>query len=120
MRKERGWHAAKLDVRGKIIVAREFGIKYRKYISFILTYSKGKYIIEHPSYEFISTVSHFSSVQKDKRLSLNKTYLASVIRTLKSAGVWPLILNQSFLRVNRNNPRSNKGKVKRELTNLLS
>jgi len=120
MRKEKGWHAIKSESRGKIILAKQFGIKSPKQITLILTYSKGKYLLEHPNYEYMNRISHFKSVKKEIRLSLNKTYLSSIIRALKRAGVWPLILNQNFLRVNDNNRKSNKGKVGRELARLLS
>ena len=119
VRKEKGWHAIKSEF-GKIILARQFGVKSPKMITLILGYSKGKYTLEHPNYEYMNRISHFKSVQKEIRLSLNKTYLSSIIKTLKRAGVWPLILNQNFLRVNTNNRKSNKGKVKRELARLLA
>jgi hypothetical protein len=120
MRKEKGWHAIMSETRDKIILARQFGIKSKKYITLVLTHSKGNYILEHPNYEFVNRVAHFKSVQKDIRLSLNKTYLGSIIHALKRAGVWPYIMNKSFLRVNTENTKSDKGKVRRELAGLLS
>ncbi len=120
MRRQPGWHAVNSEIRGQVIIAKQFGVKYPKYISFILTYTKGKYMLRHPSYESVNRVAHFRSVQKEVRLSLNKTYLGNVIRSLKHAGVWSLILNQNFLKVNDNNKKSNKGKVERELASLLS
>ncbi len=120
MRKEKGWHAVMSETRNKIILARQFGIKSKKYISLVLTYSKGNYILEHPNYEYMNRIAHFKSVQKDIRLSLNKTYLGSIIHALKRAGVWPYIMNKNFLRVNDNNSKSDKGKVRRELAGLLS
>lgn len=119
MRRQTGWHAVKSEIRGKVIVARQFGVKYPKFIQFILTYSKGKYLLEHPNYEYVNRVAHFRSIKKEIRLSLNKTYLASVIGALRNAGVWPLILNQDFLKVNNRCKKSNKGKVEKELANLL-
>ena len=79
-----------------------------------------EYLLEHPNYEYVNRIAHFRSVKKEIRLSLNKTYLASVIEALRKAGVWPLILNQDFLKVNNKCKKSNKGKVKKELANLLS
>lgn len=99
MRKEKGWHAVLSEIPGKIILARQFGIKSRKYMN---------------------RVAHFRPVQKDIRLSLNKSYLGSIIYALKRAGVWPYIMNKSFLRVNTENAKSDKGKVRRELEGLLS
>ena len=87
------------ETRGKVILARLFGIKKKRYISLVLTYSKGNYILEHPNYEYMNRIAHFKSVQNDIRLSLNKTYLGSIIHALKRAGVWPYIMNKNFLRV---------------------
>lgn len=75
--------------------------------------------IQHPNYLYISTISHFKSKQNDIRLSLNKVYLRSIIRLLKRIEVWPHIINKDFIEVNDNNPKSNKGKVNKELTELL-
>jgi len=120
MRKEKGWHAIMAEARGKVILARQFGIKSNKFISLVLVYSKGNFILEHPNYEYVNRVAHFRSVQKEIRLSLNKTYLSSIIHALKRAGVWPYIMNKNFLRVNDTNKKSDKGKVRRELAGLLS
>jgi len=79
----------------------------------------GLYEIRHPNYLFISTVSHFKSIQEDVRLSLNKVYLKSVVRMLKRTEIWPNIINQNFLEVNDNNRKSNKGQVRAELNNLI-
>lgn len=120
MRKEEGWHAVKSEFRGKVILARQFGVKYPKHITLVLTYSKGGYTLEHPNYEYINRISHFRALKKEIRLSLNKIYLYSIIRALKRAGIWPLIQNQNFLKVNTNNQKSNKRKVRRELAAMLS
>lgn len=77
------------------------------------------YKIQHPSYLYISTISHFKSVQSDVRLSLNKVYLRSIIRLLKRVGIWPHIINKNFIQINDNNPKSNKRKVEKELKELL-
>ncbi len=100
-------------------VVKEFGIQKRKVIEFSLVcVSEGIYI-KHPHYEFRSTVSHYCSTQKDIRLSLNKTFLSSIIKTLRKIGLWEAIVNKDFLQVNRDNSKSNKGVVKRELRRLL-
>jgi len=85
----------------------------------LVSLKKGMYEIQHPSYLFLSTVSHFKSVQEDVRLSLNKVYLRSVVRMLQRTGVWSSITNKNFLKVNDNNRKSNKGKVRNELADLL-
>lgn len=119
IRKEGDWYVIPEGI-NKITLIRQYGYKYPKIISFSLVASgKGLYL-EHPNYKFISVVSHFKSVQNDIRLSLNKTYLSSIIRTLKRTGVWQSVMNKNFLKVNDNNPKSNKGKVRNELKNLLA
>ena len=120
MRKQEGWHAIKSELRGKVILMREFGIKRPKQITLILAYSKGGYILEHPNYEYVNRISHFCATKKEIRFTLNKTYLRSIVRALKRANVWPKIMNQNFLKVNVKNAKSNKGKVRRELADLLA
>ena len=115
IRKEKGWIVRQKG--NTIICDRAYASRN---IEFTLSpKGKGLYEIRHPNYLFISTVSHFKSVEDDIRLSLNKVYLRSIIRMLKRAGVWSCIINQNFLEVNDNNRKSNKGKVRRELQDLI-
>ena len=104
----------------KITIVREFGRASRKVLSFDLIAKKEGYFLDHPSYVFRSTVSHFKATKDDVRLSLSKTYLSSLIKMLKRTGVWPLIINKKFLVVNDKNKKSHKDRVQKELRNLLS
>ena len=118
IRKDNTWHVISTGP-NSVLLMRQFGKNKPKAIQFTLTCSKEGVHIEHPNYEFKSTVSHFCSAQKDIRLSLNKTYLTSVIKMLRRIGLWEAVLNKDFLQVNKDNPKSNKTTVNRELKSLL-
>lgn len=106
-------------VKNEIEVIKIFGKANKKILLFKLVFTKKGIIIIHPNYEFHSTVSHFCSTQRDIRLSLNKAYLKSIIRSLKKIGVWEAVINKDFLQINKNNPKSNKAVINRELRKLL-
>lgn len=112
------WIAVK-NGKDEVSVAKQFGKKKPKVIKFILICSREGIHLKHPNYEFKSTVSHFCAIQKDVRLSLNKTFLTSIIKSLKNLGLWELIINKDFLQINKNNAKSDKGLVGKELKNLL-
>jgi len=112
---EKGWLVSEKG--GNITCSRSYAAHN---IAFSLIAQKhGVYKIQHPSYLFISTISHFLSTENDIRLSLNKVYLKSVVRMLKRTRVWDNITNQDFLVVNHNNRKSNKEKVRAELSGLI-
>jgi len=117
LRMEKFWSV--IPSGNRITLVREFGIQVRKTVSFSLVSKKEGFYLEHPSYVFVSTISHFKSVQEDVRFSLNKTYLSSTIKMLKRSDVWPHIVNKNFIEVNDNNKKSHKGRVGNELKNLL-
>ena len=102
-----------------IRLIRQFGFINPKVIEFTLVSTMTGYEIKHPSYLFVNKISHFRSVQKDVRLSLNKTYLTSIINTLKNTGIWEHIVNKNFIQVNTENANSDKSLVKDELKSLL-
>ena len=118
LKNEKGWLAVK-NGKDAIKIARVFGKERPKVIEFSLVCHRDGIYIEHPHYQFKSTISHFSSTQTDVRLSLNKSYLASLIKALKNIEVWDSIRNKDFLVVNDNNKKTDKIKVERELKRLL-
>ena len=118
LRKDPTWHIAKEGKDG-VKVLKQFGKGKPKVIAFVLVCVKDGVYLKHPSYDFVSTVSHFKAVQTDKRLSLNKTYLKSIIRSLKALGLWEAVVNKDFLEINKNNKKSDKGTVRKELYSLL-
>lgn len=115
MNKEHGWLVREKG--GTLIFDRAYAARNIEFT--LIPVKKGLYELQHPRYLYTSTVSHFKSIEDDVRLSLNKVYLRSVIRLLKRIGVWPHIINKNFIEVNDNNRKSNKGKVRRELRDLL-
>lgn len=117
LRNERFWNV--IPSGNEIRLIRQFGLLNPKVIEFTLVSTKTGYEIKHPSYLFINKISHFRSVQKDTRLSLNKSYLISIINTLKNTGIWEHIVNRNFIQVNTINTRSDKSLVKDELKSLL-
>jgi len=118
MREQPGWNVMSQGS-NRVVLIRQFGQQKPKTIAFTLVSSDGKLVLEHPNYEFVSMISHFKSVKKDIRICLNKTYLTSVVRSLKRAGVWHSVVNKDFLVVNDNCKKSNKGHVQKQLEKLL-
>lgn len=124
IRKEKYWNV--MSSGNRISVVRTYGSRFSSSISFSLVSKqmpvtkKLGFILEHPYYVFRNKISHFKSIQADVRLSLNKTYLKSIINMLKRTGIWPFIINKKFLVVNDYNSRSDKGKVNHELKDLLT
>jgi len=124
IRKEKYWNV--ISSGNRITVARTYGNRFSKSISFSLTSKRmpvtkeSGFLLEHPNYIFRNKISHFKSIQEDVRLSLNKTYLRSIISMLKRTGIWPFIINKKFIEVNNYNSRSDKGRVNHELKDLLS
>lgn len=77
----------------------------------------GLYTIEPVTYAFKSTVSHFDYFTEEERRIRNKNVFKSLFQTLKRVKMWHGIENkESFIRVNTTNKKSNKDKVKRELS----
>lgn len=117
MRKEKGWSVRHSGQ--SILLTKIFGVKSARVIQLSLTFVNDKLDIEHPGYSFVNTCAHFKAKNPERRLSLNKAILKSIIHSLKRAGAWKYIQNKDFLLVNDQNKKSNKRKVKDELSNLL-
>jgi len=118
LRREESWMVSNIGS-DEIKVVKTFGKKVKKSIEFRLICSKTGVYIKHPNYIFYSTVSHFCSTEQDVRLSLNKTFLISIIKTLKKVGLWKSVVNKDFIQVNLKNFKSNKAVVNKELKFLL-
>ena len=107
-------------INNEIHISRKFGQKCIKVIDIVLkSNGNGKYFLTHPNYVFNCATSHFRSMQEDRRFTLNKTMLSSIIHSLKKANVWGHIENKRFLDVNNSNERSSKLQVTKELKELL-
>lgn len=107
-------------INNEIHISRKFGQKCIKVIDVILKPNgNGKYFLAHPNYVFNCSTSHFKSTQEDRRFTLNKTMLSSIIQSLKKASIWDYIENKHFLEVNDGNERSSKLRVTKELKELL-
>lgn len=118
LKNEESWLAVKSG-KDSIKVVKQFGKQKTKIIEFVLTSVVDGIHIHHPNYEFKSTVSHFRAVEKDIRLSLNKSFLSSIIKSLKKVSLWDAVVNKDFLRINKDNSKSNKKEVSMELKKLL-
>lgn len=101
--------------------AKTFGKKRNaRIIHFSITFEEnGGYSIKHPSYEFHSTVSLLKSTQEDYRKSLNTSYISRIIKLLKHIGLWPEIINKDFVTVNDWNKKSDKGRVRKIVSEFL-
>ena len=89
-----------------------------KVISVVLRRESEGYVIKFPDYIFESSISHFAPAEEEKRLCRNKTMITSLIKMLKRVNLWDSVSNKDFLRINKNNKRSSKKDLKKELTSL--
>ena len=118
MRRERGW-AAKMSG-NEIKLVKRFGVKVPRFITVILVREDSQYFLKHPDYEAVNTVAHWASRQPNRRFTLSQAQLKSIVSSLKHAGIWNEIKNRQFLEVNDSNKKSNKRKVRENLSALLS
>jgi hypothetical protein len=104
-----------------IVLTKKFGKKSPKVISVTIEKERDNmYVIAPIDYAFRSTVSHFDYVGEEHRWARNKTFLKSLIHSLKQAKIWELIKNNdSFISVNAHNPKSNKTAVRNQLKTII-
>jgi hypothetical protein len=115
---EKTWNIIKTDF-DAIKVIKKFGRKKPRIIEFKIICEEKDLHFKHPNYTFRNVTSHFSPIIDEKRISLNKTFLKSIIKSLKKVGVWQRIVNKEFIQLNENNPRLDQRSVTEELRFLL-
>jgi len=81
----------------------------------------GQYDIRPVKYDFRSPISHFDYMVEEDRWARNKALFTSLIKTLKKVGMWEEFIanKKTFIRVNDNNKKSDKGKLGKVLSQLL-
>lgn len=112
--------------------SKSFGVKKMKIISFSLRWIDSKLYIFPVNYIFNNKISHFvinESYDKlyrefgftgsNYRITLNQTYLFSIVNMLKETNLWSIIANQDFLSINNLNKNNDNDKVKTNLKNLI-
>jgi hypothetical protein len=103
----------------QIVLVRRFGKNVAKVV--LTLQGNGKYEITPSKYEFNSTVSHWDYPIPEERWMRNKSCFMSLISTLKKAGIWEEIIDRNhFIKVNNKNKKSNKDKVSKQLSYLMS
>lgn len=100
-----------------LVLIRNFGGRPLKLI--LENVDKGKFWVYPPTYYFYSTTSHFDYMEEENRYSRRKTTITSIVRKLKESGVWDLIENKNFFRVNNNNKSMDRDKVYKEYNRVL-
>jgi hypothetical protein len=104
-----------------ITLTKKFGKKVGKVVSVNLAKEvDGTYTIAPIDYEFRSTVSHFDYVGEEHRWARNKTFIRSLIASLKDVDIWDHIKNkETFIQINAHNTKVNKTMVKNQLNSLI-
>lgn len=89
-------------------------------VCFQLFYMGDKYFeIQNPTYEYFSRISHYDFHRGETRFSRNKDVLFTVIADLKMCGLWELVSNKDFIKVNEHNANSDKKKLEEELGSII-
>jgi hypothetical protein len=75
--------------------------------------------IQNPTYHYFSKISHYDFHSGEKRFSRNKDVLFTVISDLKLCGLWGMISNKDFVKVNEHNVNSDKKRLEKELGEII-
>lgn len=120
MKKDR-W-LIKSVVEGKpLIFYKEFGKNNVKVIKISLVTEGDMLRLVPPNYEHVCRTSYFqSSDGPEERMTLNRVYLESTIRSLKNSGFWDRIVNKEFLIVSEDNKRLNRTVARKILKEMIS
>lgn len=81
---------------------------------------KTKYKIVPPTYKFTGVTSHFSYVDDELRMFRDKNLIIKIVTTLQNSGVWDILSNQEFFKVNAANRRSDHKKLSKVYLSLIS
>lgn len=89
-------------------------------VCFRLFYINDEYFeIQNPTYHYYSKISHYDFKTGESRWSRDKGLIFSVIRDLKICGLWDLVRNKDFIKINEHNDHSNRSLLQQELDNVL-
>ena len=110
-----GWSSTQM------ILTKVIGGKHGVAASVLLEANRsGMYTVSPATYAFRSTLSHFDYPTEEERRIRNKAMFKSLIRTLKRVGIWEGVENKdTFVRINHQNKKSNKNKLRHELSSFL-
>jgi len=104
----------------KLNFFKAFGHKNLRVIKISLIPDGDMLRLVHPKYEHHCRTSYFISSEGEQRMTLNKVYLESVIRSLKNSELWERVVNRDFLVVNGDNKKLNKLVAKKMLMEMIS
>jgi len=105
----------------KLNFFKAFGDKHVKVIKISLVTEGDMLRLVHPKYGHICRTSYFqSSDGPEERMTLNRVYLESAIRSLKNSRFWDKIVNKDFLVVSEDNKKLNKTVAKKILMEMIS
>ena len=89
-------------------------------VCFRLFYIDDEYFeIQNPTYHYYSKISHYDFKTGESRWSRDKGLIFSVIRDLKICGLWDLVRNKDFIKINEHNDHSNRSLLQQELDAIL-
>lgn len=89
-------------------------------ICFQLFFINDEYFeIQEPTYSYYSKISHYDYHRGERRYSRNKGHLFTFIADLKMCGLWELVKNKDFIKINEHNERTDKEILERELGSII-
>jgi hypothetical protein len=100
----------------------EITIEEKKHrVSFRLFFLEDKYFeIQNPTYHYFSKISHFDFKTGERRWSRDKKMIFSIISDLKLCGLWEMVKNKDFLKINDFNDNIDREKLKNELDRVIN
>lgn len=75
--------------------------------------------IQNPTYQYYSKISHFDFNGSEQRWSRDKRTIFSIIEDLKDCGLWEMVRNKDFIKINEKNIHSDKEALKKEIRDII-
>jgi hypothetical protein len=89
-------------------------------VCFQIFYINDEYLeIQEPTYHYYSKISHYDFYRGERRFSRNKGRLFTVIADLKMCGLWELVKNKDFIKINEHNENTDKEILEKELSSII-
>lgn len=79
-----------------------------------------RFKIAPPTYKFNGLNSHFTYEDDEQRFFRNKQLITKIVIALQKSGVWDILSNQCFFRINDDNKHLDREKVKNLYKSLIS
>jgi hypothetical protein len=75
--------------------------------------------IQNPTYQYYSKISHYDFKGSEQRWSRDKRTVFSIIEDLKDCGLWEMVRNKDFIKINEKNTHSDKEALKKEIGDII-